>query len=132
MILTSTTAGLYFNNVRVGKVKNIDLDISREAMRTTTIDLFDNTYIAGLRDTKASALLFYDPQDPTVVNILDTIYADTPEILPNFKFVWDINTNRSLTSDAVITNIGLSATYGEAQVCKLSVQLSGKPTAKSF
>ena len=132
MILTSTTAALYFNTLRIGKARSIDLDISREALRTTTIDAFDHTYIAGLRDTKASAVLFYDPLDNAVVSILNAIYDDTAEVTQQFTFVWDTNTNRSLTSAAILTNIGLSATYGEADVCKISVQLSGKPTAKSF
>jgi hypothetical protein len=132
MILTGATAGLYYNTLRVGKVKNIDLDISREALRNTTLDLFDHTYIAGIRDTKASATLFYDPLDVAVVNIMNAIYEDVAEVTKDFQFVWDTNTKRELTSSAIITNIGLSVSFGEAQVCKLSLQLSGKPISKFF
>jgi hypothetical protein len=132
MILTGATAGLYYGTVKVGKVKNIDLDISREALRDTTLDLFDHTYIAGVRDTKASATLFYDPLDTAVVSIINAIYTDTSVSTTNFQFVWDTNTNRQLTSAAVITNIGLSIAFGEAQVCKISLQLSGNPVSKFF
>jgi hypothetical protein len=132
MILTGATAGLYYNTLRVGKVKNIDLDISREALRNTTLDLFDHTYIAGIRDTKASATLFYDPLDVAVVNIMNAIYEDVAEVTKDFQFVWDTNTKRELTSSAIITNIGLSVSFGEAQVCKLSLQLSGKPISTFF
>jgi hypothetical protein len=132
MILTGATAGLYYGTVKIGKVKNIDLDISREALRTTTLDLFDHTYISGMRDTKAAATLFYDPLDAAVVSIITAIYEDTPTTTTNFQFVWDANTNRQLTSSAVITNLGLSVAFGEAQVCKISLQLSGKPVSKLF
>jgi len=132
MILTGASAGLYYNTLRVGKVKNIDIDISREALRSTTLDLFDHTYIAGIRDTKASATLFYDPLDTAAVGIINAIYEDVAEVTSIFQFVWDTNTKRELTSSAVITNIGLSVAFGEAHVCKLSLQLSGKPTSKSF
>jgi hypothetical protein len=132
MILTGATAGLYYGTLKVGKVRNIDLDISREALRTTTLDSFDHTYIAGIRDTKASATLFYDPLDAAVVNIINALYADTSTSTTNFQFLWDSNTKRELTSAAVITNIGLSVAFGEAQVCKLSLQLSGKPISKFF
>jgi hypothetical protein len=132
MILTGATAGLYYNTLRVGKVKNIDLDISREALRNTTLDLFDHTYIAGIRDTKASATLFYDPLDVAVVNIINAIYEDVAEVTKDFQFVWDTSTKRGLTSSAIITNIGLSVAFGEAQVCKLSLQLSGKPISTFF
>ena len=132
MILTGASAGLYYNTLRVGKVKNIDLDISREALRNTTLDLFDHTYIAGIRDTKASATLFYDPLDGAVVNIMNAIYEDVAEVTKDFQFVWDTSTKRELTSSAIITNIGLSVAFGEAQVCKLSLQLSGKPISTFF
>lgn len=132
MILTGATAGLYYDTLRIGKVRNIDLDISREALRTTTLDSFDHTYISGIRDSRASASLFYDPLDTAVVNIINAIYEDTNTAPKNFKFVWDLNTNRQITSSAVITNIGLSAAFGDAQVCKLSLQLSGKPISTLF
>lgn len=132
MILTGATASLYYGTLKIGKVRNIDLDISREALRNTTLDSFDHTYIAGIRDTKASATLFYDPLDVAVVNIINAMYEDSSTTTTNFKFLWDSNTNRQLTSAAVITNISLSVAFGEAQVCKLSLQLSGKPVSKFF
>jgi hypothetical protein len=132
MILTGASAGLYYNTLRVGKVKNIDLDISREARRTTTLDSFDHTYIAGIRDTKASATLFYDPLDTVAVSIINAIYEDVAEVTKNFQFVWDLNTKRELTSSAIITSIGLSVAFGEAHICKLSLQLSGKPISTFF
>lgn len=132
MILTGATAGLYYGTTKIGKVKNIDLDISREALRNTTLDSFDHTYIAGIRDTKASATLFYDPMDVAVVNILNAVYEDTTTSTTNFQFIWDTTTKRELTSSAIITNIGLSVAFGEAHICKLSLQLSGKPVSKYF
>ena len=132
MILTGVTAGFYHDTLKVGKVKSIDLDISREARRTTTLDAFDHTYISGIRDTKASATLFYDPLDAAVVNIINSIYENTVTPSTNFQFVWNNITNRQLTSSAVITSIGLSAAFGEAQMCRISLQLSGQPISKFF
>ena len=132
MILTGTTAALYYGTLKIGKVKNIKLDISRTAIQTTTLDAFDHTYIAGIRDTKASATLFYDPADAVIVSIINAIYDDVSTTTTNFQFIWDTNTTRQLTSAAVITNIGLSAAFGEAQICELALQLSGKPVSKAF
>lgn len=131
-ILTGATAGLYFNTLRVGKVKNIDLEVTREALRTTTVADFDHTYISGLRDSKASATLFYDPLDTAAVNIINAIYEDDPEVSKDFQFMWDINTGRQLTSAAIITSLGMSVAFGEANICKITLQLSGKPISAFF
>jgi hypothetical protein len=132
MILTGVSAGLYYNAVRIGKVKNIDMEVTREALRTTTVADFAHTYIAGLRDAKASATLFYDPLDAAAVSMINSIYANNPSGLGSFQFMWDLLTGRQLTHNALLTSMGLSAAFGEAHICKIAIQLSGSPTSSAL
>ena len=128
MILTGTTAVLYFGGTRVGKCRSISLQVDREALPTTKQGDIDRTFIAGLRGTQGSASLFYDPDDPAVSDLLEKVFADDTS-LAGLDLVFDSVTDKKVTASVVLTGTGLSASYGSAQVCEIQFQMSGKPTA---
>lgn len=128
MIATSANATMYYSGSRVGKVKNIQLQTSREALDTTKLNQFDRSFIAGLRDTSATATLFYDPNDLTTVSLIEKIYEDNTSTAA-FELVFDSRTEKSTQASAVVTRISVSASYGSAQVCDIEFRVSGKPVS---
>jgi hypothetical protein len=128
MILTGTTAALFFGGTRIGKCRDISLSIDREALPTTKQGDLDRTFISGLRSTSGSASLFYDPEDAATDALLTQVYADN-STLSGVEMVFDSATGKKVTASAVITRVGLSASFGAAQVCDIDFQISGKPTA---
>lgn len=127
MILTGTTAVLFFGSTRIGKCRSISLDVEREALQTTKQGDLDRTYIAGLRGTQGSASLFYDPDDTAVAAILTKVYADDATT-STMDLVFDWVTDKKVTASVILTNLSVSASYGAAQVCEIQFQVSGKPT----
>jgi hypothetical protein len=129
MILTGTTAGLYYNCTRIAKCVNFDLQVSREMKDTTKLDSWDRTFLAGLRDTTATALLLYDPEDAPAVALFNSIMLDSTDA-ECFELEFDNIANLGVTMAAIIKQMSLSVRYGEAQASNVVLQCSGKPTAK--
>ena len=48
-ILTGANGELRYNGIRVAKCRNFSIDISRDALETTNLGVFDKTYVEGLR-----------------------------------------------------------------------------------
>lgn len=128
MILTSVHAALWYESLRIGKVRNIDLRIRRAVLDTTRQGDLDETFITGLRNTSGSGTLYYDPEDSAVTTIIDRIYADSTE-LDDFRLIFDSEVGREVSGTAIITDTGLSASLGAAQTLEISFQFSGKPTS---
>lgn len=128
MILTSTTAALFYEGSRVGKCRQINLDVEREALETTKQGDVDRTFISGLRGTRGSASLFYDPNDTAVTALLTAVYDDDTT-LPGLDMVFDSIASKQVTASVVLTNVSLAASFGAAQVVEIQFQVSGKPTA---
>lgn len=128
MILTGTTAALHYECVRVAKCINFDLKISRETKETTKLGYWDRTYLAGLRNTTATALVLYDPDDAATVALFNGILADTSSAVC-FKLVFDNIADLEVDLAAVITDMSPSVRFGEAIAASVSMQCSGKPDA---
>jgi hypothetical protein len=126
MIPTSVHAELRSAGTRIGKVTSIQLQTARDALETTTLDIWDRTFISGLRNSSASGTLFYDPEDETTVSLLNALYADGTA-LSDVELLFDGVIGKGASASAVITNASLSVAFGEAAVCEIQFQLSGKP-----
>lgn len=129
MILTGATATLVFDTIRVGKCRQISLEVDREALPTTKQGDIDRTFISGLRDTKGSASLFYDPTDPAVDALMTRVFTDSGT-LSGLDLVFDTHTDEKVSVSVVLTNASINAGYGTAQVCDIQFQVSGKPATK--
>lgn len=126
MIRNSTHAALWFGSLRVGKVRDINLQIDREALEDTKQGDVDRTYIKGLRTTSAQGTLFYDPEDDAVAAFMGELLDDTTAV-SNLTLVFDSEVNINMTGPVIVTSATLSASVGAAQTCQLQFQLSGKP-----
>lgn len=127
MIPTSVHAALFHNEIRIGKVRNIEFETSRETLENTTLDIWDRSFIYGLRNSTASASLFYDPDNTVAVNLIQSIYTDNSTPTP-MVMVFDSRQDRSISASVLLTNISVSSSFGEAQVCNIQFQITRKPT----
>jgi len=98
----------------------------RDALETTTLEKWDKTFIAGLRESSASGSLFYDPDDSAAVALISEIYNDGTATIP-MEMLFDSVIGKSVAATVVITNVSMSASFGAAQVCEIQFRISGKP-----
>ena len=123
MILTGADGQLKHNGVIISKVRNWSMTINKAAIETTTLGLYDRTYINGLRGATGSASLFFDPTDNEAVAFLNTIWTQNNN--EKVEFVFDRINNEDIDGEGFITSVGSSVSVGEAQACEIQFQFSG-------
>jgi len=135
-VKTSATALLKFKEtttstyVTVGKVRDIKIDINRDAIETTGIGQGDRTYAYGIRGTSGSGTLMYDPADTGNVNIINAILSDSSE-LSGVQLVFDSSSaTGTISGDALITAVGPGVSVGDLVTVPVSFTISGKPTGQ--
>jgi hypothetical protein len=133
-VKTSATAQLKFKATTgdayatIGKVRDVTLDIARDALETTGIGQGDRTYAYGIRGTSGSGTLMYDPLDTGNANIINRILSDS-EALSGIELVLDTASNTgTISGDALITAAGPSISVGDLVTVPISFTISGKPT----
>jgi len=133
-VKTSATAQLKFKTttggsfVTIAKVRDVRLDIARDALETTGIGQADRTYAYGIRNTSGSGTLLYDPGDTGTADLMNQILSDT-EALSGVQLVLDTaTTDGTISGDALITAVGPGVAVGDLVSVPISFTISGKPT----
>ena len=130
-VKTSATAQLKVLSgatyITIAKVRDIRLDINRDALETTGIGQRDRTYAYGIRGTSGSGTLLYDSTDSGTREVLNHMLNDN-ETLSGVQLVLDTGTaTGTLTGDALITAAGPSVSVGDLISVPISFTISGKP-----
>jgi hypothetical protein len=139
MILSSATAELRLNGTRIGKVRNIQPQINRAALETTTLDSWDNTFTNGLRTSTISATILFDPEDATAVTLFNTILEDKPSpsgvtVVFDRLYSGVVPANHlaakalALECSCLITSVSPGIAFGDLIAVQVSMQVTGKPT----
>lgn len=123
-ITTGANGEMRYNNVRVAKCREISLDVTRDALETTTLGDYDRTYIEGLRGTTGTATILYDPYDTTATQLLNTIFTNT-NTSADISLVLDTATGRNIAVSAFLTQVGVPISVGEVTACSISFQVTG-------
>ncbi len=123
-MLTGDSAYLYYNSSLVGAVKSIQQNIDIEALPTTKQGATDKTYRKGLRNTTIKATLYYDPYDSTAIGIINNAYSDDTSTT-QVTLVIAKDENMYVSYDSLITNLGLSMSFGSAHIVEISLQVVG-------
>ena len=123
MILTGADGQLRHNNTIISKIRNWSMTVNKNAIETTTLGLYDRTYISGLRGATGSASMFFDPTDNDAVTFLNTIWSQDND--EEVEFVFDRLNNEEVKGVGFITSIGTTVSVGEAQACEIQFQISG-------
>jgi predicted secreted protein len=133
-VKTSATALLKFKvssaaaYSTIAKVRDVKLDINRDALETTGIGQRDRTYAYGIRSTSGSGTLLYDPSDTGTADLMNQILSDT-ETLSGLQLVLDTaSTVGTISGDALITAAGPGISVGDLVSVPISFTISGKPT----
>jgi hypothetical protein len=133
-VKTSATALLKFKvssaaaYSTIAKVRDVKLDINRDALETTGIGQRDRTYAYGIRGTSGSGTLLYDPSDTGTADLMNQILSDT-ETLSGLQLVLDTgSSDGTISGDALITAVGPGVSVGDLVSVPISFTVSGKPT----
>jgi hypothetical protein len=133
-VKTSATALLKFKvssaaaYSTIAKVRDVKLDINRDALETTGIGQLDRTYAYGIRGTSGSGTLLYDPSDTGTADLMNQILSDT-ETLSGLQLVLDTgSSDGTISGDALITAVGPGVSVGDLVSVPISFTVSGKPT----
>lgn len=126
-MLTGDKAQLYRGGNRIGAVKNMQIDVSIDALAATKQGDTDKRFRKGQRTTTLKATLYYDTSDAEAVAFIDSVYSDltTSE---EITLVYSSDDDLYTTCDCIMTNLGMSVSFGSAQVADISLQVTGKPT----
>lgn len=127
-VLTGKNGALTWNGTIIGKVRSWSLDVSKDALETTSLGIHDRTYTTGMRGATGSADLMYDPAEGQAVELLNSILSNDASVSQSVGFVLDSAGGKSLTCEAFLTAVSPSVSVGEIQACSVSFQVSGAIT----
>ena len=126
-VKTAATAELQIEGVAIGKVRDVSLNINRDALETTGIGQLDRTYAYGIRNTTGSGTLLYDSENTATRNIMNSLLSDS-ENLSNVKLILDTSTSLgTIEGQIVVTEVGVSVSVGSLISVPISFTVSGKP-----
>jgi len=126
-VKTAATAELQFEGVAIGKVRDVSLNINRDALETTGIGQLDRTYSYGIRNTTGSGTLLYDSENTATRNIMNSLLSDS-ENLSNVKLLLDTSTSLgTIEGQILVTQVGVSVSVSSLISVPISFTVSGKP-----
>jgi len=128
-VKTSMTAEVQWNNVKIAKIRDISLDISRNTVDTTALGEHDESAVYGVRTTTGSGTLLYDPADTTTVDLMNTILADDAVASDSLTIVLDTANNKTISGTVLLTSTSVGVSTGEAISVPVQFKVNAKPTA---
>ena len=127
-VKTAATAELQFRGAVIGKVRDVSLNINRDALETTGIGQADRTYAYGIRSTSGSGTLLYDSSDTATRNLMNQLLSDS-QSLSSIKLVLDTATTLgTIEGNVVVTQVGVSVSVGDLVSVPINFNVSGKPS----
>lgn len=127
-IRTAATAELRFNGTAIAKVRDVTLNINRDALETTSIGQLDRTYEEGVRSSSGSGTLLYDTSDSGTRNLMNRVLSDAGS-QSDLTLVLDSSSSLgAITGSVIITQVGVSASAGDLVTVPISFTVSGKPS----
>lgn len=127
--LTSCTAAVYWNGVKVAKMRNFTPNFQRNELDTTGIGECVATSTYGLRRDTASAEIIYDPEDTATTELLNRIFRedhDAQDQMDAIKVVMQKGKpNGTFDGAPVITSLSMPVQVGELMVAQVSMSISG-------
>lgn len=126
-MLTGDKAQLYRSGIRIGAVKNMSIGVSTEALPATKQGSTDKRFRKGQRTTTLKATLYYDTSDTEATSFINSIYSDSTTA-EEITLVYSSDDDLYTTCECIMTDLGLSVSFGAAQMADISLQVTGKPT----
>lgn len=127
-VKTSLTAEVRWNNVKIGKIRDISLDIARNPIDTTALGDFDESSVYGVRSTTGSGTLMYDPADATTVSLMNTILDNKTEPNDSLTMIIDNANGKQISGTVLLTSLQAGVSTGEAVSVPVQFKINNKPT----
>jgi len=124
-VYTGAGGELRYNGARIAKCREYSLEISRDALETTTLGDNDRVYISGIRGATGSATILYDREDTATRSLLNSILADN-DASHAVSFVFNAVDNATMEAAALITSVSTPVAVGDVIACSVSFQVSGR------
>jgi hypothetical protein len=122
-VLTGSRGALRYRSEKIGKVRDWQLSINRDALEDTCLGDNDRTYVKGLRGAAGSATILYDPSDFAARTLLNSIFENDGD--DTCEFVFNEPDGGSFKCTAFLTSMNPAVTTGDIQAVAVSFQVSG-------
>lgn len=129
-VVTGASGELRYKGVRIGKCRSFSLDISRDALETTTLGSWDRTFVEGLRGATGSTTVLYDKDDTSTIELLNSILSNGAGG-QSVGLVLNTALNTELEVAALVTQVSTPVSVGEVVACSVNFQVTG-PISGTF
>ena len=109
-------------------MRDVSLEIRKDAMETTVLGDEDRTYVAGIRTTSGRGTLVYRNEDTLGRALLNQILnADAKD--GKLTLNADDTAGRFSNLEIILTGVGMEVSAGSLVSCSFDFQVSGKPNS---
>ena len=130
-VLTGADGKVMVNGAQILKARDYTINLAKDALETSTLGVYDRTYVEGLRGATGSMTVLYDPNESTAVSLLNSILT-TGGISQKVDFVFTSQDNKKLVYSGFITSVSQSVSTGAVQAASCNFQISGAIEGGSF
>lgn len=127
-VKTSLTAEVRWNNTKIGKIRDVSIDVSRNTLDTTALGDFDESAVYGVRSTTGSGTLLYDPQDAPTVALMNKIFSNELEASDSLTMVLDVQNGKEIAGTVLLTSLQAGVNVGDAIAVPVQFKINNKPT----
>ena len=126
-VANATHGEVRFQGQKVAKIRSISMETQRQALETTGVGEFDDTFAYGKRTTSGSATLLYKTDDQATANLMNRIFDDgeAPDdlVMTIYK-----GGSKSISGPALINSQGIATSVGDNTQVSISFVINGKPS----
>jgi hypothetical protein len=113
---------------KLANVRDVRLEIRKDALETTVIGDTDRSYVAGIRATSGSGTLVYRSTDTLGRTLLNQILNGDQKD-GKLTLNADNTAGRFSNLEIVLTAVGMEVSAGDLVACSFDFQVSGKPNS---
>ena len=128
-IKTGRDGSLRFKGKKIAKIRSWSLQLKKDVIETTCISETRRNYIPSLTSGTGSCSVFYDPDDPIAVKLLNSVLSTDPDLNQEIQFVLNPSYKDSRgqwTCNGFVTDVSTSVNVGAAVTAEVTFQISGK------
>jgi hypothetical protein len=127
-VKTSLTAEVRWNNTKIGKIRDVSIDVSRNALDTTALGDYDESAVYGVRSTTGSGTLLYDPADAPTVALMNAIFSNQLEASDSLTMILDSANGKQISGTVLLTSLQAGVNVGDAIAVPVQFKINNKPT----
>ena len=111
---------------KLANVRDVSLEIRKDALETTVIGSRDRTYTAGIRTTNGRGTMIYRNEDTLGRQLLNQILNDD-DMDGKLTLNADSGAGRFANLEIILTGVSMEVTTGDLVATSFDFQVSGRP-----